>query len=421
MAVKEEVEGTETNESVKEKIDAVQSIVQGCFPHLWHAVDLGLATCATLLLEDNVNPVAVIYVGPPSAGKSTVAEMFVDAEVNGEILCYVSDDFTPAAFVSHAANISEEDLGKNDLLPRIRHKVLVTPELATIFRGNHDELVKKFATLTRVLDGKGLQRDTGHGSRGYRGDYLFAWLGCTTPFEQIVWKIMGQLGSRLFFQVINREEEFSIEELINPKDTKPYSEKLEECKVVVHKTLESLFNQYGGVRGVEWEQRPTELPFRRWIGQCSLLLAKMRSKPAKEIKGNNGSSECTPAVDEAPFRAYAVLCNLARGHALVHGRTWLEWEDLPLIARVTVSTMPPHLGQVFQEMVFKGNGMLTSAEVQNVLKVKSPDTAKTVMKYFDQLGVMEYTQSGQGKTSYLQFPQKWEWCGSEEFRALLIE
>ena len=84
-------------------IEAVRQTVQTHFPHLWPAVDLGLATCATLLLADNANPAAVIFVGPPAAGKTTVATMFADASI-----CYRSDKFTPAAFVSHSAKASKK-------------------------------------------------------------------------------------------------------------------------------------------------------------------------------------------------------------------------------------------------------------------------------------------------------------------------
>ncbi len=39
--------------------------------------------------------------------------------------------------------------------------------------------------LGAILDGQGLKTDSGtHGQRGYEGDYLFAWFGCTTPFDR---------------------------------------------------------------------------------------------------------------------------------------------------------------------------------------------------------------------------------------------
>lgn len=82
-------------------IAEVRAVIEEHFPGLWPAVDAGLSTAATLLLEANANPMALVYVGGPSSSKTTVADMFV-----GHVLCYRSDKFTPAAFVSHAAFVN---------------------------------------------------------------------------------------------------------------------------------------------------------------------------------------------------------------------------------------------------------------------------------------------------------------------------
>lgn len=46
-------------------LQRVRSSIEESFPGLWPAVDTGLAVCASLLLKDNVNPVALIYPGWP--------------------------------------------------------------------------------------------------------------------------------------------------------------------------------------------------------------------------------------------------------------------------------------------------------------------------------------------------------------------
>ena len=389
----------------------MQSIILRHFPESWPAVDLGLATCATLLLNDNQNPVAVIFVGPPSSGKSTVLEMFGDAQVNGETFCYVSDSFTPASFVSQAANRETDQLAQIDLLPRIRHKVLVTPELAPIFRGREDDLVQTFSILTRILDGQGYQRDSGsHGQRGYRGDYLFSWLGGTTPFGERVWKVMSQLGSRLFFLLMDHQQEVTIEDLISPTSSIPYARRLAECRDSVHAFLPNLFQHYGGVRGVEWNNQGDDSPLRQWIAQCAKLLAKMRSEPL---------CEDSPGCEEVPYRAYAVLYSLARGHALVHGRTQLAWEDLSLIAQVTISTMPYRLAALFRALVGHSEGKLTRAEVQDLFRWASHNTSQRAMMDVGNCGVIRYQAEGQGGTSYLEFDPAWAWCRSDDFRAIL--
>jgi hypothetical protein len=296
---------------------------------------------------------------------------------------------------------------------------LVTPELAPIFRGREDELTHTFSTLTRVLDGQGYTRDSGtHGQRGYRGDYLFAWLGATTPFDKKVWKIMSQLGSRLFFLVMDHTQEITLQELTQPTSV-PFATKLGECRVAVHEFIPQLMKTYGGVRGVEWDQQADDPTSKKWIGQCAMLLAKMRSEPPRVVESSYKEDEYTQGSSEAPYRAYAVLYNLARGHALVHGRTFLEWEDLPLVAQVTVSTMPPPCGQIFEALVVKENSQLSRAEIQAVMKVASHNTAIKMMEDLDRFEVFDYIEQGQGKTFFLQFQEKWAWCGSEEFQSIL--
>ncbi len=403
-------------------VAVVRAIVEHNFPDLWPAVDLGLSTAATLLLAENTNPTAVIYVGGPSTGKTTVATMFDGAmiEVNGkrESLCYRSDKFTPASFVSQAANQPTKALAKVDLLPRIKDKILLTPELATIFRGKPDELTQTFSTITRVLDGQGLQTDSGtHGRRGYTGQHGFAWIGCTTPFEPQVWRVMAQLGSRLFFLVMETGRAVTVEDLLTGSSGPSYPERLELCRAVVHKFLEELFVGYGGVRAVRWiaEDDPDA---RLWLARCAMVLAAMRAVPIEERDTDGGSKSYRPGQRELPFRAQAVLTNVARGHALAHGRRQVTMDDLPLVAAVTVSSMPGDTSAIFGALI-TNDGALTVEAVQEVLKARHRETARDRMRYLEALGVVEFENAGPGKTSILRLRPDWAWCASPDFRALL--
>ena len=209
---------------------------------------------------------------------------------------------------------------------------MITPELAPIFRGKEDELAQRFSIITRVLDGQGLQTDSGaHGRRGHRGDYLFAWLGCTTPLEDRVWKVMAQLGSRLFFLVTDSQQEVTVEDLVGSDEELPYKKRLAQCKRVVHQFLTALFAAQG-VRGIPWTVAQDPRNIREWIAQLAKLLAAMRSEPVREVESGWGNYEYTPSKPEQPRRAYAVLRNIGQGHALVHGRPQLSHEDLPLLS-----------------------------------------------------------------------------------------
>src|SRR6185295_7832288 len=221
---------------------------------------------------------------PPSAGKTTVVSMFEGATVNGQELCYRSDKFTTAAFVSQSAKVPGQDLKKVDLLPRIKHKVLLTPELSTIFRGKQDELAERFSTITRILDGHGYITDSGtNGQRGYTGDYLFACLGATTPFDPIVWKVMAQLGSRMFFLVMDAAVEPTVQELVSA-NLQPvvYEEGIRQCRVMIHSFLDALFTSHGGIRGVHWKPEENLPDVLTDIARCATLLAVLRTPYEKD-------------------------------------------------------------------------------------------------------------------------------------------
>lgn len=386
----------------------VRSIVREHFPELWPAVEAALAAIATLLLKDNSNPAAVVFVGPPSSSKTTVLEMFADHDI-----CYTSDEFTPASFVSHAASVERKALEETvDLLPRIRHKVLITPELAPVFRGKEDDLVKRFAILTRVLDGQGLMRDSGvHGRRGHRGDYLFTWLGATTPLGPKTWKIMAQLGSRLFFYQMPDRGEVTVEDLLRVTTEVPYRLRLESCKRAVHSFLSELIEVTGGVRGIAWESHDDD-DFRAWVARLAKLLAALRGLSALE--------DDSPSVGEVPYRAHAVLENLARGHALIWGRKYLTTEDLALIAHIAISTIPPPWGVLLKALI-AGEGVLTVSQAQKTLPASSADTARKRSQTMGRTLVMKFTEEGVGKTAYLHFRPDWSWCSSPEFKRLLFE
>ena len=395
----------------RSELQHVRETVETHFPDLWPAVEAGLSTAATLLLADNANPGALIFMGPPGSGKTTVVNMFEGATVKGEDLSYRSDKFTTAAFVSQSAKVTEQDLSKVDLLPRIKHKVLLTPEMSTIFRGKPDELAERFSTITRVLDGQGYVTDSGtHGQRGYTGDYLFVWLGATTPLHPRVWEVMAQLGSRMFFLVMDAVANPTVEDLVAVNlQPEVRQEGVRQCRNVIQPFLGELFTLHGGIRGVHWKPDDNTSNVLTVIAQCASLLAILRTPYDAE-------APCSP---ESPHRANAVLHNLARGHALISGRTQLTKDDLFTVAQVTISSIPFNRRAVLQLMAKQGGGPVTVSQVEKAAKV-SRHTAEAMMRELEAIGLMDYQQAGQGKPSLLAIKPEWAWCMTEDFRGLLL-
>ena len=96
-------------------LDRVYRVVGECFPGLINETIICLSVAATLLLEDQQNPVAINFEGPPSSAKTTLLDFLDDA---GDDKVYKSDKFTPKSFVSHSASESREKIDQVDLLPR---------------------------------------------------------------------------------------------------------------------------------------------------------------------------------------------------------------------------------------------------------------------------------------------------------------
>ncbi len=391
-------------------IQLVRTVVEKHFPSLWPAAEAGLSTCVTLLLEDNSNPVTLILCGASGSGKSTVTNMFDGIAIQGKPFTYRSDKFTTASFVSHSVQATQEQLMDVDLLPRIKDKVLLTPELSPIFRGKPDELVGRFSILTRVLDGQGLMTDSGaHGQRGYKGPLIFAWIGATTPLDATVWEIMATLGSRLFFLMLDTEERTTIDDLVASLSREvPHADGVEECKKVIEQFLNGLFTRHSGVGGLRWNRRNNNRSVLEVIARFAGLMAIMRTP---------FNQECKP-MPESPHRANAVLYNLARGHALIHDRLDLTTDDLPLVAEVASSSIPHNRRAILLAMAQNNGNPLSVQQVQTALGV-SRHTAEKAMEEMHWLGIAVFGKPGNGLPSTLTLKAEWSWFMKDEGLAYL--
>ena len=171
------------------------------FPELLRQFADALSVCGVLAIKPPWKPLALFFEGLSGAGK-TLPLNCIDGIDSDEVhkWLYRSDHFTKASFVSQAASVKRQKLGQVDLLPRIRKKVLITPEMGPMFRGKKEALEETFAIIARVMDGHGLTLDSGtHGQRGYQGEYPFCWLGATTYLPKATFEAMSNVGNRIFF------------------------------------------------------------------------------------------------------------------------------------------------------------------------------------------------------------------------------
>lgn len=387
-------------------LSRVYRIVGECFPEIIEETDICLSVAATLLLEDQQNPVAVNLEGVPSSQKTTLIDFFGGADDK----VYRSDKFTPKSFVSHSASISRERLEEVDLLPRIRHKVFLVPELAPLFGLRNEDLLESFSILTRVLDGQGLVTDSGvHGRRGHTGDYLFAWIGCTTPIPHNVWKTMGKLGSRFLFIEMPSEEQSDADLVRGAAGGISYRDRVALCRDAVTDFLDDLWRDAGGVRGVSWKRDadPSEVMLR--IAAFAKVLARLRGVMSiwREGSGDDETFNFSTPTIEQPQRAMSLLYALARGHALVHGRRQLTVEDLPIVARAALQSAPNDRRAVMR-ILLANHGVATTADVQEAFRCSAP-TARAILQTLDKLEVGRLHNPGPPEPATLTLDESLRW------------
>ena len=374
------------------------------FPALTRPAEICGSVVTQMLINDAANPFALVLLDVPSSGK-TITENFFDVPV----LSYTTDHFTPASLVSNASNVKREDLGKVDMLPRIRYKTLIVRDLAPIFGAKEDALLEMVGRLTRALDGEGLETDSGvHGQRGYKGDYLFMMLAGSTPLSPRVYKVLGTLGSRLFFLQLHSEAK-THRQLIAQNRGKDRRMKERFCREATDSLLRTLWA--ANPDGVDWNKEGDPEDCLLVIARCAELLASLRGTIQIWRSDDDDSLGHSIPVIEQPDRINCCLYNLARGHALLCGRRQITQEDLWPVLEVTFDSASTSRSKLFRHLIEK-DGKLETPDVETLLKCTAP-TARREMEALVILGVVDKLEFT-GHATVITLADRFNWFVEDE-------
>lgn len=365
-------------------IQQVEAVVRRELPGCWLSLEACLSIIGAAMLKDVHHCIGLILVGEPGGRKGTTLSM-----LGSEEPIYRCDDFTPASFVSADATKTNEQLSRIDLLPQIRHKILVVDELAPMFSKRYEDLVASIGIMTKIMDGKGYFRATGtHGRRGYEGDYRFNMIGGTTPPEHKVWQALGKLSSRWIFFNLGKAS-------LSGDIRRDYGAALTECGRVVQQFMNRFWQGYATQ---DWDRN-----------EDSDVLADLLRWSADTICGWRGliqrqdGTGYNPPLIEVPFRLRETLYALARGHALLWGRQNIEWDDANFAIDINQTNMPEDryrvlgaLNKAVKERVDQGG----VDEYRNMFDIGiglretakaidgSTDRAKRVLEEMEDLGII---------------------------------
>jgi predicted transcriptional regulator len=421
------------------KYNNLKAMVKIKLPKIWPGLEFGLSLLRILNIDDCTLPMIGILLGRPGSGK-TVAITLLSKWPYG----YYTDSFSPKAWVSHTTSVnSQEELESVDMLPKMKDKQFLTPELATLFNLREDDLRLSLATITRLADGHGFASDSGvYGHRAY-GDTMFTWLGAVVDIPYQVYKVLGSLGPKLYFfrlpftettpngllSYVTDKDDFNMHYQTIEAALFDYLKWFEIGPTLFLRTPDSPH-----LVKMRWEGGRDELDAMRCIVNLAILLGHLRREGRAYnpnqvvISGgaeNEGYSYFTGDMEDVE-RTATVLKNLARGHALITGRNYITMEDIPIVVKTVLSTARVERVKAFIALL-DNNGWISKIRLANQLNV-SPSTSDRLMTELKAIGLvnvevtneMEYTQNNNPSTVKIMNikKDKFEWFLSEEFKKL---
>ncbi len=449
----------EWQREVEKRYNDLKNIITNHYPEAWPIMEFCLAVKSIQNIHGNTLPFIGIILAKPSSLKTTIIELFRKYDKT-----FYSDSFTPNSMISHNSSLSEEQLQNVDMLPKMSNKFVLTPELAPIFTAKDDDLQKVLGIITRIVDGKGYESDSGaQGHRKY-SDIMFSWVGAAVEIQPKVWKLLSQLGFKIYFfrPILQEKSVNDITIIINDNDYTLKNNEIQEVLLDYLKVFDAVpitdysYTDENHIIKIKWNSDLSkndtigkeQAKVLEYIAQIANLLAHLRgtvfvsqSKTRKYQKSQDSSNnneggggggreeeisfqteeldyETDSPIIEDPSRAAIVLRNLAIANSYSKGRNSLAKEDVKLIIQVALSTTRIHRSKIL-DLLLKNNGELITSKIVNELGM-SEHIARKTMREFQALGigqVMSISNYGNSELK-LQLNKKFNWFLTEEFQSL---
>lgn len=385
-------------------VQSWKGIIKDQFPSLIEAAITGASVACQLFIKDIINPFGLIFIDASGAGKTISVNFF--SRIKDLVIAL--DNFTKASFISHASNIKREDLEKIDLLPQLKDKLLLVREFSTYFSKRDDDLRELLGILTRVFDGEGLTTSSGvHGTREYKGKYLFMMIGASTPISQRAWELMSQLGSRILCLYLNTPEKTDLDLVKQNMSKSSLGEKEIICRVATDKLIRRIRKE----GKVAWNRDKEKKSLMFIIARLAKLTANLRGFV---------DADKIPMI-EKPDRLNQMLYNLARGHARLYGRNYIVKEDLKVVVKVGLSTTSIYRSKIINKLI-ENDGVLSTREVMRHIRCSRPVAIKYMFefKFLGIVGIRKKSASGSGRPEYkIILKEQYDWITEKEFKQLL--
>jgi DNA-binding transcriptional ArsR family regulator len=314
------------------------------------------------------------------------------------------------------------------MLPKIRNKLLLTPELAPTFAAKDDDLIQILGIMTRILDGHGYESDSGaHGHRGYNEKMMFLWIGAAVDIPYKVHRYLGTLGPKLYFLRLPKVQKKTEDEYIAQINS-DFEERVKEIEEVLFKYLKwfemwpaptnERKNDTATLPKINWNTSKDDVDAKRYVVRLARLLAYLRGVvPTWHTHDTQGSNYgYGMAIKEECDRAITQLYNLARGHALSRGRNYITLEDISLIIKVMLSTASIERVTIF-DLLLAYKGTMTTTQIADSLNISQPTALRTITE-LKALGLVEMVNGGSNTPAKITLDPQFNWVFDKQFLEL---
>ena len=445
---------------VTEKYENLRKLTIKHYPEAWPSLEFCLAAKSILNIDDITLPFMGVILSAPASMKTMIIQLFRKYPDS-----FYSDNFTANCLVSHNSALTEEQLQHVDMLPKLKDKLVLTPELAPIFTSKEDDLQKILGIITRILDGHGYESDSGAQGHRHYGDTMFVWIGAAVEIPFRVWKVLGSLGHKIYFlrPQLSEKTTKQLKQIAKTNDFRAKFTQIEDALLDYLKHFDAapespLYTQTdkNGIIKIKWnhELEGEQDKATGYIAEVAKLLAHLRGSvyisEAKSItktshrydsnSSDNNNNQQQQQEDssnlvqiegqdydtglpiiEDPSRAVILLRNLAIGHAISQGRNSIDLQDIPIVIKVALSTAMVSRVKVF-DLLLKNGGELKTSDITKGLRVSEP-TARRTMREFYALRIADLSAVAGYQNAELKIilRSEYEWFKGKEFEELREE
>lgn len=465
------ISGDEWKIGLVDRFAKLRHVVQDNIPDLWVGLEFELSCLRVLNIHGCTLPIIAIILGRAAGGKTQVISLLRQWPY-----AYYTDTHSAKSWITHTTSVKQpEDLEKIDMLPRVKNKIFCTPEWAPIFTLREDDLKAALGIITRIADGQGLASNSGvYGRRAYEGIHMFAWIGAAVDVPDMVYKVLGTLGQKLYFFRLpfdnitidnvnenlgsdfntkfdcvqaalfdylkwfeigpdlvhdNRDGEVNDDSLFDQeKDLKfksgvPGNQfKFHDDDVVNKESInkKKLDLDSGKIRGVrllkmKWNRDKDDPNAKQCIAKLAVLLSHLRCDVQTWREGSDIGY--APSLPEHPQRAGEILFNLSKGHALLCGRNFVTMDDIPIVVKTVLSTAQIDRVKIFSLLLANRGRSLSTSRITQSLNI-SPQTARRKMTEFKVIGLVDEEYLGSNHELSIKLKPVFNWFLGEEFTTI---